>query len=162
MNFVKSMNSFSPIEIILLIGFVLYLVFPVENPSILNGIIDSSLGMVIIFTVTILLFVYMNPMIAVLYIFVAYELLRRSGKVASMVVPEYVNYNNIPQLTHNDVEVRQDNVNTSKENILQLRDTSLEEDVVRRMAPIGISDTSTYIPSGFKPTMDSTISSAAF
>jgi hypothetical protein len=65
-------------EIILLLVFIIYILFPIATPEWMKPIVRSSIGMLFMFTVTISLFVYTNPLLGVVYVFVAYEALRRS------------------------------------------------------------------------------------
>ena len=80
-NFKKPLD---PIEITALVIFVLYLVFPVNTPPQLAKIITTSIGLLILFGVAVYLFLNTHPAVAILYIFVVYELIRRSNKLNSM------------------------------------------------------------------------------
>jgi hypothetical protein len=72
-------KKFPPWQMFLFFIFVIYVIFPIPTPSSIAFLIDSSLGMIFIFCITLFLFLYTNPILAVTYIFVAYELLRRSS-----------------------------------------------------------------------------------
>lgn len=74
-NFTKPLD---PIEITALVIFLLYLVFPVNTPPQLANVINTSIGILILIGVTVYLFLNTHPVVAILYIFVAYELIRRS------------------------------------------------------------------------------------
>jgi predicted membrane protein len=151
MKFINPFKSFSPQETILLIAFIIYLVFPIQTPSFLNGVVDSPIGMITIFIITISLFLYTNPILAILYLFVAYELLRRSShSTVSNPKTFYNNNENIPTLNEIDLQHRGSGMNS----IQISRDTTLEEDVVNKMSPIGVSDASEYTYSEFKPFAD--------
>ncbi len=138
----SSIKTMSPLEISVLVAFILYLVFPIQTPNFMAGLVDSPLGMVTIFVVTVYLFFYANPILAVVYIFVAYELLRRSSSVTGRVA--MVQYT--PSQIRKDVEMRAMNPPKSE---------SLEEEVVLKMAPVGHSDMSVYTASSFKPVSES-------
>lgn len=147
-------NSFLPQELILLAIFVIYLVFPIETPSFLNGLIDSPIGMAGIFIITIALFIYSKPVLAILYLFVAYELLRRSSPKSIMknnVFNSYHNIENTPTLNENSMQNR----SVGMQSIERSKDNSLEEDVVNRMAPIGRSEPVSFMETSFKPFSDS-------
>ena len=80
MKNVKSfITSLKTTEIVALVFFILYLVFPVKTPSYAASYIESSLGIALIVAVTVALFLYSNPLLAVLFVFVGYTLLRRSS-----------------------------------------------------------------------------------
>ena len=80
MKLPKMFSTLTQVEIIALAVFVLYIVFPIENPSFISNMVDTPLGMVGVLAVTLYLFFNANPLVAILYVFVAYELLRRSAK----------------------------------------------------------------------------------
>ena len=131
-------KSLSSLESSLLVVFILYLVLPIQTPQILAGAVDSPLGMLSIFIVTIYLFFYSNPVLAIVYVFVAYELLRRSSQVTGRV--SMVQYT--PTQVKKDSELRAMNPPVVE---------TLEEQVVQKMAPIGRSDPIVYTSSTFKP-----------
>jgi len=80
------LKSITLIEIVVIVIFILYIVFPVPTPAGIAPYIESPLGMVSILLVLVYLFLKSNPILAVLFIFVGYELLRRSGKNSSILV----------------------------------------------------------------------------
>jgi hypothetical protein len=144
MNFPNIPNvfkSFSQLEIGLLIVFIIYIVLPIQTPDFLAGIIDSSLGMLTIFIVTVYLLFYVNPILAVVYVFVAYELLRRSeNKTGHIQMIKYT-----PTQAKKDFELAAMN---------PAKPESLEEELVQKMAPIGHSDPSVFTSSSYKPVAD--------
>jgi uncharacterized membrane protein (DUF485 family) len=131
-------KTLTHIEIALLVVFVVYIVLPIQTPNFLAGSIDSPLGMLTIFIVTVYLFFNTNPIVAVIYVFVAYELIRRSSNKPVRV--NMVKYT--PSQTMKDSEMKVMN---------PPKTSSLEEEVVGKMAPIGHSDVSVYANSTFKP-----------
>ena len=130
-------KSFSLVELTLLVIFVIYLVLPIETPSFLVGSVNSPITLAVIFAVTVYLFVYSNPILAILYIFVAYELLRRSSSFKPITMMQYT-----PTQEKKNNDLRAMNPPQEK---------SLEEEVVDKMAPVGKSDASVYLPSTYKP-----------
>lgn len=141
MDLGKIFQSLSKLELALLIIFILYIIFPIDTPDFLAGMVDSSLGMLTIFVVTLYLFLNVNPIIAVIYIFVAYELIRRSSlKSGKVVVTQYT-----PTQTKKDNDMKAMNPPRTK---------SLEEEVISQMAPIGHSDANSYVMTSFKPVAD--------
>ena len=81
---------------------------------------------------------YSNPILAILYVFVAYEMLRRSSNITGRT--DLVRYT--PSQIKKDAQMSA--MNPTKK-------TTLEEEIVGQMAPIGQSDISTYMSSSFKP-----------
>lgn len=134
----KVLKSLTQLEMVLIIVFIVYIVLPIQTPNFIAGSVDSPLGMLVIFIVTVYLFFNVNPIVAVVYVFVAYELIRRSSNKPGRV--NIVNYT--PSQTIKNDEMKE--MNPPKK-------SSLEEEVVEKMAPIGHSDISVYTNSSFKP-----------
>ena len=68
------------IEILALVVFVVFLFFPFRIPSVLANAVNSAAGILVIFVIIVFLFVYAHPIVAIVYLLVAYEFIRRSGK----------------------------------------------------------------------------------
>ena len=115
-------KSLSTLEIIVLVVFVIYLIFPLPTPQLIAPFINGSFGMLTVFIVVILIFLYTNPILGVVFIFVAYELLRRSAAV----------YKAQPMMKNSPTERKKTQemvrMNPPKE-------TTLEEQVIQKMAP---------------------------
>ena len=79
MDFKKLLNSISMLEKVLLVLFVIYLVTMVPTPAWFVPLINSSLGLVVLLIIVLYLLFYTTPVLGVLSLFVAYELLRRSS-----------------------------------------------------------------------------------
>jgi len=145
----KKLNAF---DIILLALFVIYIVFPVPTPQWLVPFIDSPFGMLTIFAVTLSLFVYRSPILGVLYIFVAYELLRRNHYVppASPIVSDTLySANRVPQKIPTQSEK-----NAELQNMNPVNHATLEEEVVAKDAPVGVSQLPVGMETSFHPAND--------
>jgi hypothetical protein len=135
------LKSVSPLEVILFIIFVFYIVFSIPTPNWLMPIIDSNFGMAAIFLVSLYLFLYTTPILGILSIFVAYELLRRSSYIQEKT----------SLIQYTPTQIKKD------EYMVQMNPPkleTLEEEVVSQMAPIGVSETSMYIDTSYKPIAD--------
>ncbi len=138
MKLQKMFSTLSQVEMIALAVFVLYIVFPIENPSFISNMVDTPLGMVGVLAVTLYLFFNANPLVAILYVFVAYELLRRSAKqTGKAAIQEHT-----PSQMKKDVKMQKMN---------PVKKETLEEEMVEKMAPIGHSDPIVFSESVFKP-----------
>ena len=118
-------NSFqfsaSPLEVILFVLFVAYLVFQPSTPPILTPFVDNLFGTIVVISVALYMFLYMHPILGVLGIFVAYELIRRtSTKTVAMI--QYS-----PEQPEKDMKMMR--MNPPKER-------TLEEAMVAKMAPV--------------------------
>ena len=127
------------IEIISAILFFVFLVYPIAIPDYIANIVESSLGMTLILSFVLLLFIYSNVMLAVLFLLVSYQLICRSSKTTGRSA--YVQYT--PTQEKRDRYMKDMNEPIT---------VTLEEDVVSKMAPVDVSTTeNTYIESTFKP-----------
>lgn len=148
MKFVDSLKTISPFEIFLFIIFILYLILPFETPYLIASFVDSPLGIISIFIITISIFIYSNPILGILYIFVAYELMRRS----SMFSGHTPNIQNTPTQRVKDAELHAMN---------PIQHKTLEEEVIELKAPIGKSNEIEFVDSEFKPVTDKIIYGAS-
>jgi len=143
MAIVNSFNKSTPLEIILIIVFVLYIIFPIPTPAFIASSVDSSLGILVIFCVTVYLFLYTSPILGILYILVGYELIRRSSLVtARSAIIDYT-----PTQANKDVQLQKMNPPQYK---------TLEEDIIEMRAPVGKSSQMEYVNTSFQPVADST------
>jgi uncharacterized membrane protein len=66
-------------ELILSILFILYLILGFKTPESIANLVDTVFGKCILFIVVIYLFLHCNPILAILSLFVAFDLIRRSS-----------------------------------------------------------------------------------
>jgi hypothetical protein len=146
MKVLDSIKSLKPLEIGGLIFFILFVILPVKVPVALSGVFDSPLGILFLLIITICLFVYTNPILGVIFILVAYELIRRGSLLTNKPVGQVLNPDNTSQ--------------ESKDNVLKglnpPQATTLEEDMIQKMAP-ATKDFIRLDGSDFKPVMTKTI-----
>jgi hypothetical protein len=113
--------SASPLEVILFVLFVAYLVFQPSTPPVLTPFVDNLFGTIVIISLALYMFLYMHPVLGVIGIFVAYELIRRtSTKTVAMI--QYS-----PEQPVKDMAMKR--MNPPKER-------TLEEAMVAKMAPV--------------------------
>ena len=124
---VKSLRNMKSWEILLLVLFIIYIIFPFQTPAPLASFIESPLGIIVLFCIIIYLFIYTNPILGVIYIFVAYELLRRSsitsGRVSIMDIQ-----NQYPTMTTPNVSSEVLDVNTTR-TTRTIPSSQLEKDI---------------------------------
>ena len=140
------MESFSSLfkkqhlgELILVILLIVYLILGFKTPEPIANIVDSLIGKIVIFIIVIYLFMNSNPILAVLSLFVAFDLIRRSSITTGFdalqrIAPseekkmtQFTAYNQFPY--------------------------TLEQEVVAKMAPIMKSGTS-LTKASYKPLLD--------
>jgi hypothetical protein len=77
MDYLNSLSDKKNMPQLLLAGlFVLYLVMDFKTPDSLAPMIDSNIGKIAVILVAIMLFAYSNPILGVLGLLVAYQLIR--------------------------------------------------------------------------------------
>lgn len=133
-------NSLTSLETAALIVFVIYIIFPFRTPAFLSSSINNPLGLISVLIVTLYLFFYTNPILGVVYIFVAYELLRRSALVKAKSDNYIINY------TPSEKKRTQEMIDMNPD-----REISLEETVIATLAPSQVFNSipegdSTYQP----------------
>lgn len=104
--------------------FVLYSGLDVGTPDFLADFANSNIGVIVILAFAISLFLYLNPIVAVLGLVACYELIRRS-RGSSLVTPdEMISY--LPQSQPNCRNL----------NAYNQFSKTLEQEMVEKMAPL--------------------------
>ena len=85
------MESFSSLfkkenrtELVLVILFIVYLILGLKTPEPIANLVDTLAGKIVIFIIVIYLFMHTNPFLAILALFVAYNLIRRSSMITGL------------------------------------------------------------------------------
>jgi hypothetical protein len=138
MKFLSYVESLSNVETAVIVMFIFYLALPFHLPSMVAKLIDSPMGIIGLFVLSVYLFLYANPLVAVLFVLVAYELFRRSNNATGKAA--MIKYT--PTQARKDEKMKKMN---------PVKTVSLEEEVVEQLAPIGKSDLSVFTASTFKP-----------
>ena len=136
MKLLITFKKMTKLEIALSILFVLFIILPLDVPDLFANLIDTSLGMIVIFGLAVYMFFHVNPVVAVLFVFVAYELLRRSSKKTGKAIIQ----KHTPTQAKKDEKMKK--MNPEKKE-------TLEEEMVDKMAPVGKSDMISYVTTTF-------------
>lgn len=154
---IEKLSRFSTKEIVAFIVFAVYILFPIPTPSFLRTFFHSAVGMLVLLLGIGALFVYANPILGVVSIFVAYELLRRSS---------FTNFMNTPDKGHQGEADDNVNVNASHKpfevTVTQAPEVphsfaykTLEEEMVDLKAPVGHTSVgSQFLESTYQPVAD--------
>lgn len=137
----KLLNNFKQMEqteIVLAVLFIFYIVLPIETPDMISKLIDGPIGMIGLFGLAVYLFFNVNPIIAVLFVFVAYELLCRASKSTGKEVI----------MKHTPSQLKKDE---KMKKMNPVKKETLEEEIVDIMAPVGKSEMLSYVTSSFSP-----------
>ena len=159
------LKKVKPVEILVFIVFALYLVFPITTPGTLSPYIESPLGLLVLFCAMVAMFVYSSPVLAVLFVFVAYTLLRRSATVRNKT--HYIQKTKETGEKKRDVQKQVDKATPPTETPrtvdIRIKDEpTLEEIVVQERAPIGRSEPVNFLHSSYKPVSTNVTGSASF
>jgi len=136
-------------EVILGVLFVIYLILGYPTPQPLAQMIHSSLGTFIIVVLFLSLFMFCSPILAILGLFVGFELIRRSEPTPTLVVTSapttYYNNNNNNNSYNNGYNNTNEGFNNNslfnedkKSSFFTATNQfpyTLEEEVVKVMAP---------------------------
>lgn len=171
-NFSK-ITKFYTTEVVLIVIFILYLIFDVKTPHFVADTAVSPFTGFFYVAVTALLFLYANPVVAILYIVVVYEFVRRSY----ISINEKANLKSVPNVikqkyqNSNAKEVRSKVLNNAPLPIMPVKEESsftnqdalLETEVINKLAPVGRGEIKTdYISSTFNPVYENIGSASAF
>ena len=109
-------------ETVLIVVLIIYLLMGLETPELVANLVDTLVGKISIFLIVIYLFMNSNPILAVLALFVAFDLIRRSSMVTG-------------------IDALQRYAPTEKKKSSQFTafnqfPYTLEQEVVKKMAPI--------------------------
>lgn len=149
---------------ILLLIFILYFIFPIKFPSSVYRAFESIPGMVFVFCAIVYLFLYTNPVLGIFALLAFYELYYHgstSSYSPSTSQTAFLEYNP-PQVVQQAEVEQQMEVAQPPPVTAPNAPMTLEEEIVQEMAPIGQSDTSTYINTRFQPVADSVGSASIY
>ena len=126
-------------ELVLVILFILYLVLGLKTPEPIANIIDTLVGKIVIFIIVIYLFMHANPLLAILALFVAFDLIRRSDV--------YTGIDALKKYAPSEEK------KSSQFTAFNQFPYTLEQEVVNKMAPI-VRTESTLITASYKPMLE--------
>ena len=126
-------------ELALAILLIVYLVLGFRTPDAIAGMVDTLVGKIVMFVIVIFLFLHVNPLLAVLALFVAFDLMRRSSVATGI---------DALQKFAPSEEKR-----TSQFTAYNQFPYTLEQEVVAKMAPM-VSAGSSLTQASYKPMLD--------
>ena len=116
-------------ELVLAILFIIYLIMGYKTPEPVAGILDSLVGKIVMFTLVIYMFMNHNAVLAVLALFVAFDLIRRSSATTGGTMT----INQLKQFAPSEKN------KMSQFTAFNQFPYTLEQEVVAKMAPIAKS-----------------------
>ena len=127
-------------QLVLVILFIIYLLMGYKTPEGVATMIDSSFGKVIVALFALLLFAYSNPILGVLGIFVAYQIIRGASIRTGMAALEQ----------YYPTEEKKWSPFTKQHQFPY----TLEQEIVKQMAPQKFN--TDYVKASYKPSLDDT------
>lgn len=124
------------VEILVSVVFVLYIVLPIATPNSLVPLVQSPVGLIVIFLIVLYLFLFAHPLLAVLYLVVAYLFLMRSSKSSKPRMHQQSASEKPPTLPVIPIPKNSHIPNEQVTTTAPISHT-LEEDVIAKMAPVG-------------------------
>ena len=133
-------------ELVLVVFFIIYLILGLKTPEPIANLIDTLVGKIAILIIVLYLFMNANPILAVLSLFVAFDLIRRSSLATGIdalkkyapseekKMTQFTAYNQFPY--------------------------TLEQEVVAKMAPISKAGLS-LTQASYKPLLDNLYDAAS-
>jgi len=177
MKITSPFKDFTNIEYFLMGLFILYLVVPFQTPHFLYKLLVNPVGLIFLLSVTVAMFFMTPPILAIVFVLVVYELLRRDGSnnktykaagnikdntiqeykyVSDPVINESIQsrgtITNKPTETDTKLEAKSETV------YLPTGDT-LEENIVSQSAPVQYSSENVN-QSNFKPMNETSFGSS--
>ena len=126
-------------QLLLIILFIIYLIMGYKTPEPIANIVDTLLGKIIIFIIVIMMFMHANPILAVLGLFVAFDLMRRSSSVTGIdALKKYL-----------PTEAKK----SSQFTAFNQFPYTLEQQIVAERAPI-VKSGHSLTPASYKPLLD--------
>jgi hypothetical protein len=150
------MNSFSSLfkkehmsELILAILLIIYLIMGSKTPQPIAVLVNSLIGKIILFFVVVYMFLYSNPILAVLFLFVVFDLISRSNyTIKTNTLKSY-----LPS----------EEKKSSQFTAFRQFPYTLEQEVVKKMAPIDeTADATMFIETSYVPLPDKNLDCAAY
>ena len=140
------MNSFSSLlnkehrsQLILTIILIAYLILGLQTPQPIAFLVNNIVGKIVIFLIVIYMFLHMNPILAVISLCVAFDLIRRSSNTV---------YNNLLQTYIPSEENKMGQFTAFNQ-----FPYTLEQEVVKKMAPI-VQSGSVMNKASYQPLLD--------
>ena len=127
-------------QIILIILFIIYLIMGYNTPEPIASIIDTTYGKIFVILIALVLFAFTNPVLGIIGFLVAYELIRKS----SILTGTYGLDKYLPTETKKFTELT----------ALNQFPYTLEQEVVKKMAPIRQQNDMSQEKTSFVPVLD--------
>lgn len=140
-NFSSLLKKDNMAELVLVILLIIYLIMGYKTPEFLANVIDTLIGKIVILLIVIYLFMNVNPILAVLALLVAFDLVRKSSMVTG--IDSLKKYEPSEEKKY------------SQFTAFNQFPYTLEQEVVKKMAPI-VKSGASLTPPSYKPLLENT------
>jgi len=130
-------------ELVLAILFIIYLIMGYKTPEPVASMLDSLVGKVVIFVIVVYMFMNHNPVLAVLALFVAFDLIRRS----SATTGDTMTINQLKKFAPSEKN------KMSQFTAFNQFPYTLEQEVIKKMAPV-VKPGSSVSKASYKPLLE--------
>jgi hypothetical protein len=138
-SFSSLLNKEHRSQLILTIILIIYLILGLQTPQPIAILVNNIVGKIVIFLIVIYMFLHMNPILAVISLVVAFDLIRRSSNTV---------YNNLLQTYIPSEENKMGQFTAFNQ-----FPYTLEQEVVKKMAPI-VQSGSVLNKASYHPLLD--------
>lgn len=135
------MENLTQKEIILAVILIVYLVVGFKTPEPIANLVDTIVGKVVIMLMVVYLFVHHNPILAVLALYVGFDLIRRSSKATG--------FDALRRLSSSE-DNKHSNMATYNYNHTPY---TLEQEMVNKMAPL-VHSGSSLSSASYRPVLE--------
>ncbi len=137
-NMKGTINSLKTMDIGLLVLYFAFIVMDIYPSSDIASLIDTPIGYVIVIIFALYMLMYFNPIVGVISVYAAYELIKRSSSINNRVALQ----------KYTPTQEKKDREMAAMNPVVA---STLEEELINSMAPIGKSSLITYTISEYKP-----------
>lgn len=130
-------------QVVLAVMFVIYLMTNMNLPYGVTQVINTPVGTGVIIVLALTLLYHSHPVVGVLGLLVAYQMIRVSGRTS-------------PNLITNNLQPSFSNKSQKIQDMQPPRKKTLEEEAVENMVPLVRSTPESKAPSPYLPVLDST------
>ena len=130
-------------ELVLAILFIIYLIMGYQTPEPVASMLDSLVGKIVMFVIVIYMFMNHNAVLAVLALFVAFDLIRRS----SATTGDTMTINQLKKFAPSEKN------KMSQFTAFNQFPYTLEQEVIKKMAPV-VKPGSSISKASYKPLLE--------
>jgi hypothetical protein len=130
-------------ELVLAILFIIYLIMGYQTPEPVASMLDSLVGKIVMFVIVIYMFMNHNAVLAVLALFVAFDLIRRS----SATTGDTMTINQLKKFAPSEKN------KMSQFTAFNQFPYTLEQEVIKKMAPV-VKPGSSVSKASYKPLLE--------